>query len=95
MISAELTNTDQGAEIEAFVYEILANRFDVPVEDLSPTTDLLELGIDSLGGVEVGLELMREYGVTFAAGDLAVQCTVADIIDIARLKLAELHAGKS
>jgi len=90
MISAE-----SGAEIEAFVYEILADRFDVPAAKLSPTTDLLGLGVDSLGAVEVGLELKREYGVGFVAGDIPIEFTVAAIVHLVRTKLAESQAGKS
>jgi acyl carrier protein len=76
-------------EIELFVYEILADRFDVPVADLSPSTNLRELDIDSLGGVEIGLELSRRYGVKFLAGDIPVELTVAAIVDLMCEKLAE------
>jgi len=84
---------DLGAEIEAFLYTLLAEHFDVPIADVSPTTDLFKLGIDSLGAVEVGLELNREYGVTISPGDIPVEFTVAAIVDLARGKLAEQRAG--
>jgi acyl carrier protein len=83
------------AEIEAFVLEILATRFDVPAEQLSPASDLLELGIDSLGAIEVGLELKSRYGVDFTAGDIPVEFTVAAIVDMARRKLGAPRAAAS
>ena len=76
------------AEIEAFVLEILATRFDVPAAELTPDSDLLKLGIDSLGAIEVGLELKSRYGVSFTAGDIPVEFTVAAIVDMARRKLS-------
>ena len=88
-------SVEPDAGIEAFVYEILAERFDVPVADLSPTADLVTLGIDSLGAVEVGLELRSRYGVNFAAGDIPVDCTVAAIVELTSAKVAELRAATS
>jgi acyl carrier protein len=84
---------DRGTDIEAFVYDLLAEHFDVPVADVSPTTDLFGLGIDSLGAVEMGLELNREYGVTISPGDIPVEFTVAAIVDLARSRLAEQRGG--
>jgi acyl carrier protein len=95
VLSAEVNAAESSAEIERFVYEILTSRFDVPAMDLSPSTNLLELGIDSLGGVEIGLELKAKYGVSFLSGDLPVELTVRAIADLVYTKLTELKARTS
>lgn len=84
--------SDTQNEIEEFIIETLGDRFGIPGAKLSSSADLKALGIDSLGGVELGLVLKKRYGVRFVAGEIRVEFTVAEIAALAEDKLTEIKA---
>jgi acyl carrier protein len=80
-------------EVQIFVRDILVDRFEVPVDEFSPDTDLQSMGIDSFGGVEISIALKKSYGVEFVAGEIGVEFTVADIAALVLDKLGEPQSG--
>lgn len=82
-------------ELEQFVLDTLRTRFHVPAEELSPQVTLKELGIDSLGGVELSLTIKKKYGVSFVAGEIRVDFTLTDIAALTGKKLAEVEGQDS
>jgi long-chain acyl-CoA synthetase len=62
------------------LYSIIAEIARVPIEQVHPASELsADLGIDSLGRVELALRLEEELGVTLDDGQLAEAQTVAQL----------------
>lgn len=80
----------EAGEIEQFIMRVLVDSFDAEEDGLSVDTTLRHLSIDSLGGVELSLALKKEYGVSFVAGEVQVDFSVADIAALVRTKQREL-----
>ncbi|WP_261554913.1 acyl carrier protein [Frankia tisae] len=81
--------SQQVQEIEAFIIDIVAQRLEVPVEELSSDAALASFGIDSFGAVEIAVALKNTYDVLFVAGEIGVDFTITDIAALALAKLAE------
>lgn len=81
--------SDTADIIEAFILKTLTDVFNVPADQLSGAVTLQDLGIDSLGGVELSLAVKKRFGVAFVAGEITVEFSVADIAQLAGKKLAE------
>jgi acyl carrier protein len=81
--------SDTAEAIEAFILKTLAEVFNVPADRLSGTVTLEDLGIDSLGGVELSLAVKKRFGVAFVAGEITVEFSIGDIARLAEKKLAE------
>jgi len=79
-------------EIEQFILQTLVDRFGQVRAVLTPATTLRELGIDSLGGVELSLAIKKRYAVRFVAGEIKVDHSVADIAAAVATKLAPTEA---
>jgi acyl carrier protein len=68
-------------EILALLKETLHERYDVPLEAITPESHLDTLGIDSLGLVELMFELEDRLGVRLPE-DFATPTTVSDVIAV-------------
>jgi acyl carrier protein len=79
--------------IETFILTTLTEEFGIAEQNLTPDASLKSLNIDSLGGVELSLKIKKKYGVTFIAGEISVDFTVADITALVEQKLAEPESG--
>lgn len=69
--------------IESRVKQILTNRLGMPAEQIGNDVQLLELGLDSLDGVELAIALEHEFDITVNDRQIAELRTVADIIRLA------------
>jgi acyl carrier protein len=79
--------------IADFIMDVLVEKFDQERDELSGAVSLKELGIDSLGGVELALALKRRYGVSFVAGEITVEFSLDEIAALAQAKLTDGVAG--
>lgn len=84
--------TEEAESIERFITNVLVEVFDAERNDLGVDTTLRQLGIDSLGGVELSLVIKKEYGVSFVAGEIQVDFSVSDIAELVSAKRRELGA---
>ncbi|PWN70235.1 hypothetical protein C1631_009615 [Chryseobacterium phosphatilyticum] len=65
------------------VYEILADIAECDVNELNPDTDLLnEMGVTSLMGLEVLVELERNFSISLDEEVLVKMGTPRDIVEI-------------
>jgi len=76
-------------EVYEKVYEIIADIAECDVKDLSPDTDLSnEMGVTSLMGLEVLVELERNFEVSLDEEILIKMTTPKDIVAILNKELA-------
>lgn len=76
-------NMKNQEEVYSKVYEILADIAECEVKDFSPDTDLLnEMGITSLMGLEILVELERNYQISLDEELLVKMSTPRNIVDI-------------
>jgi acyl carrier protein len=81
-------------ELEQKVKEIIAKKFDVPLEKITPETRLVEdLRVDSFGAVELMFELEETFELNIPDSDLERVGTVKDIVDYLTEWLAKKAAG--
>lgn len=64
--------------IASRIVEILAEKYDIPAEELSPATEFDLMGFDSLVLTELAIILEREYRVPVDADELANTDTIAE-----------------
>jgi acyl carrier protein len=50
----------------------IAEKAEVPVEEINPEQTLEELALDSLALIEIALFVQREYGIEVPEGDLVL-----------------------
>ncbi|MGW2701231.1 acyl carrier protein [Streptomyces sp. NPDC001340] len=50
----------------------IADKAEVPVEEINPEQTLEELALDSLTLIEIALYIQREYGIEVPEGDLVL-----------------------
>jgi len=69
-------------QIEQKVKEILADRLDIDINKIELDSDLVDdLGMDSLGAVEVMYEIREKFGVDIPESELSRIEKVKDIIE--------------
>lgn len=61
--------------------QIIALRAETSVDRLAPTATLEEVGIDSLGLMEIALSMKTVYGVDIPEGELYAEQSVADAVE--------------
>jgi acyl carrier protein len=64
------------------ITEIMADVLEIPIEELSSSSNLEELGVDSLLATELFSELNKRFGVFISHTDFA---TITDVQGLARL----------
>lgn len=67
--------------VEEKVKEIIINKLCIEESDLTPTSTLIELGGDSLDGVELILDFESEFNISIPNEDADRLDTVQDYID--------------
>ena len=75
------------ANIAAKVQGLLAEELDLPLDDLSPGRVLEELGVDSLGIVEVMFRMEEEFDIRMGDEQVPLK-TVQDVIDLVAAKIS-------
>jgi len=66
--------------------DLLVKRFDLERKDLDPAASLEQLGLDSMGTIDLMFQVEDEFGVTFPR-DVDALKTVQDVVDcIERLR---------
>jgi acyl carrier protein len=85
-----MSDIEHIARIEQFIVTTLIERFGEDESRLGPEVTLKQLGIDSLGGVELSLAIKRRYGVRFVAGEIQVDFRVVDIAQVTADKIDAL-----
>jgi acyl carrier protein len=83
-------------KFEERVYEIIARKFGVSVEAITPATSLFnELSTDSLDIVEVIMVLEREFNVKIRDEDLEKLGKIDDLVNYIREKMSLSPVGKA
>lgn len=79
-------------EIIRLTNEALAKEFELPMEQLVPTANLLtDIGLDSLDAVDMVVVLEQKFGMTLRQGyDIRSIVTLGDLYDFIE-KLARAH----
>jgi acyl carrier protein len=77
----------------AAVQKIIGEELDVPVGDLDPARPLDELGLDSMGILEVMFKLEDSFGVKMPEERVPIR-TVQDIVDIVDRLVRERDGAK-
>jgi len=69
-------------QIEQKIKEILADRLDIDIKKIKLDSDLVDdLGMDSLGAVEIMYEMREKFGVDIPERELSGIEKVKDIIE--------------
>jgi len=84
---SELEKKRPDADIAAKVQGLLAEELDLPLDDLSPGRVLEELGVDSLGIVEVMFRMEEEFDIRMGDEQVPLK-TVQDVIDLVAAKIS-------
>jgi len=72
-------------QIEQKIKEILADRLDIDINKIKLDSDLVDdLGMDSLGAVEVMYEIREKFGVDIPESELSGIEKVKDIVEYFR-----------
>ena len=66
--------------VNARLVQLLADKAELPVDELGPDRTLEEIGLDSLHLMEVALWVQREYGAIVPEGDLHHDLTVREAL---------------
>ncbi|KAL3431616.1 hypothetical protein BDV09DRAFT_198511 [Aspergillus tetrazonus] len=72
------TSTSINSTIQQ-VCELLSSILEVPVSEISPTSTLIDIGIDSLLSTEILSEIMKHFGTTIPASEFISSDTVSSI----------------
>lgn len=78
----------QDADIAATVRRIIAEELDLVAEDLLPERVLEDLGVDSLGIVEVMFRMEEEFDIRMGDEQVPLK-TVQDVVDLVTAKIGE------
>lgn len=84
----ELNKGLQEADTVAAVRRILAEELDLVAEDLVPERVLEDLGVDSLGIVEVMFRMEEEFDIRMGDEQVPLK-TVQDVVDLVTTKIAQ------
>ncbi|MBT1247363.1 MULTISPECIES: acyl carrier protein [unclassified Thermosipho (in: thermotogales)] len=72
------------------VSKILAEKLDVPIEDIDESSNIIDdLGADSLDVVDLVMILEDEYGVKIEDDELERIATIEDLLNILEPKLKD------
>jgi acyl carrier protein len=74
--------------------DLLVKRFDLERKDLDPAASLEQLGLDSMGTIDLMFQVEDEFGVTFPRDANAFK-TVQDVVDCIECLLADPAAVDS
>ena len=74
--------------------DLLVKRFDLERKDLDPGASLEQLGLDSMGTIDLMFQVEDEFGVTFPRDANALK-TVQDVVDCIDCLLADSAAVDS
>ncbi|MFI1202972.1 acyl carrier protein [Streptomyces sp. NPDC020883] len=67
-------------------------KFNLP-EDVAGTISLEELGIDSLGVIQIEMMIRKEFGINFEDGVLSGESTLDNVITETEMRLAGASNG--
>lgn len=70
------------SELEERVLELVSERADVTVAELTPDTQLEDLGFDSLVLAELSVKLRSELGVQASDDELDFVSSVGELLDL-------------
>ena len=76
------------SEIFERLKELVAERFDLTPEALTPSTTQKDLGIDSILMVDLMMDVEERLGVTFKNLDLVQNPTLGDIVSLVEANIA-------
>ena len=76
-----MTDTTSNAETLATIQQVMARELDLAADDLDPVRLLEDLGVDSLGIIELMFTLEDTFGVRMGDERVPIK-TVQDIADI-------------
>jgi len=75
-------------DIERTVKQILADKLEIRIEEIGLSASLAnDLGVDSLGAIEIAFELEEKFGLSISDDESRQMNTVQDIIDYIKSKL--------
>ncbi len=69
------------AVVQDALAKVVASILRLPVERIAPDTSLMELGMDSLMGVELGLAAQQELGIDLPVSGLGAGVTLDGLVD--------------
>lgn len=73
--------------IESAVKQFLAERFDIPADQLTDHAAIRDLGLDSMMMLEVMLEVEDRLGVKLKDLSMPANPTLGDIVDLVQRNL--------
>lgn len=92
-VSSTADSTDSGDENVALLCQLISDVIDIPRSRISPSSDLLSLGLDSLRTMSF-LQKARDHGITGLSVGEALQCrTVAAVAALLRQKSSDPAAS--
>jgi acyl carrier protein len=69
------------------VFEMIAEKAEVPVADLDPDRTLEDIGLDSLHLMEISLLMEKEYDIFIAEGDIHDDLTIGEVLAYLAMKI--------
>jgi acyl carrier protein len=84
----------ESQRIESAVKQFLAERFDIPADQLTDNASIRELGLDSMMMLEVMLEVEDRLGIKLKDLSMPADPTLGDIVDLVQRNLATRGDGK-
>jgi acyl carrier protein len=83
------------SEIRSRLRQEVAERAEMPVENIDENTHLADLGIDSLQALQLLVLLERDYQITIGDEDLKHFTSITSIVNLVdrRLQLSECAAS--
>ncbi|WP_407330682.1 acyl carrier protein [Enterovibrio sp. 27052020O] len=76
----------------AVISEYVIDAAELDVEELAPDEDLIELGLDSLAGLEIAVNIEKQYKIKIPPARYEDMTTVKKIAEIISGLLAEKEA---
>jgi acyl carrier protein len=86
-----MTESEQmhlNVDTAASVQRILAEELDIAVGDLEPGRQLEDLGVDSLGMIEVMFRMEEEFDIRMGDEQVPLK-TVQDVVDLVSAKIRD------
>ena len=81
-------------EIYARVVKEIAALVDTPADELRPETTIAEIGMDSLDGLQLLIELERVTGTEIDEKDLKRFTTIQSIVDVVNERIGAAAAER-